>query len=167
MASLMGSQADDAELKGLLIRNLALLHQNYINPGSGLPYGYWDMLQIIREEFMEYHAFDWYSNPSTSGAFAYFGPGQFSNFYPELVRPAASGHMFLVGEACSAHHAWVSGSLDSAYRGLIQWLYIQVSQGWIDPEVLWKLRENWGPLEEITDEILEWQAFLAQISQVA
>jgi hypothetical protein len=124
------------------------------------------MLSIIDDEFEEYHAYDWYGNPSISGAFAYFGPGQFRNFYPELVRPAAKGHMYLVGEACSAHHAWISGSLDSAYRGLIQCLYKLIGEGRVAPGVLSKLQEAWGELDEIPERVLEWQAFLAQTTRV-
>jgi len=32
----------------------------------------------LREETLDYHAFDWYHNPYTMGAFAHFAPGQYS-----------------------------------------------------------------------------------------
>jgi hypothetical protein len=49
-------------------------------------------------------------------AFASFGPGQFSNMYPDLTKPAAKGNLHFAGEATSTHHAWISGALESADR---------------------------------------------------
>ena len=37
----------------------------------------------------------------SSGAFAFFGPGQFRSLYPHLVRPAADSRFHIVGEAAS------------------------------------------------------------------
>ncbi|KAJ5354278.1 hypothetical protein N7541_006842 [Penicillium brevicompactum] len=167
MASLIGSKVDGASgknLEQLLCHNLALLHQHYLDPFSHEPYGYVRMLGMIKSEYCELHAYDWYSDPSVSGAFAYFGPEQFRHFYPELVAPAADGNMFLVGEACSAHHAWISGSLDSAYRGLIQYLYKLIAEGRVQPIVLQKLQATWGTLEEIPEEVLEWQMYLTRLA---
>jgi hypothetical protein len=39
------------------------------------------------------------------GAFAYFGPGQFSNIYQEVTKPAAGGLLHFAGEATSVNHA--------------------------------------------------------------
>jgi monoamine oxidase len=164
MASLIGDGTKRSDLAQLLCHNLALIHQGYVDPLTEIAFEYSRMLDIIKEEFEEYHAYDWYSDPCTSGAFAYFGPEQFRHFYPELVRPAANGHMFLVGEACSAHHAWISGSLDSAYRGLIQYLHKLIMEGRVAPYVLDRLQTSWGTLDEIPGEVLEWQMYLAQIS---
>ncbi|KAJ5372592.1 hypothetical protein N7517_004598 [Penicillium concentricum] len=164
MASLIGSDTGGSELEQLLRHNLALLHQNYVDPLSGRPFGHEKMLRIIQDEYEEYHAYDWYSDPCASGAFSYFGPEQFRHFYPELVRPAANGHMFLVGEACSAHHAWISGSLDSAYRGLVQYLHKLIAEGRVAPHVLHELQASWGALDEIPGEVLEWQMYLTQMS---
>ncbi|OJJ42138.1 hypothetical protein ASPZODRAFT_20736 [Penicilliopsis zonata CBS 506.65] len=135
MASLV--QGDPDKLARLLRHNLALLHKDYMDGVHGRVFGYDKMLRIIEDEYEDLHAYDWYADPHASGAFAYFGPEQFRYFYPELVRPAAHGHMFLVGEACSAHHAWISGSLDSAYRGRCG-----------------------GGLQEIPADVLEWQMYL-------
>ena len=70
----------------------------------------------LRGETLDYHAFDWYHNPYTMGAFALFAPGQFGTFFPDIVQPAAYGGFHFAGEAASAHHAWVAGALDSAVR---------------------------------------------------
>ena len=55
--------------------------------------------------YQSHHAFNWTHDPYTSGAFALFGPGQFENYYPYLVRPAADGKLHMVGEPSSGHHA--------------------------------------------------------------
>lgn len=39
------------------------------------------------------------------GAFAFFGPGEFSSIYKSLTRPAANGHIHFAGEALSVRHA--------------------------------------------------------------
>ncbi|KAJ5630178.1 hypothetical protein N7528_003835 [Penicillium herquei] len=161
MGSLVGGGVEGNELAQLLCHNLALIHEGYIDPRSGAPFGYTKMLNIIQAEFEEYHAYNWYSDPCASGAFAYFGPEQFRHFYPELVRPAANGHMLLVGEACSAQHAWISGSLDSAYRGLTQYLHKLIAEGRVPPYVLHALQAKWGTVDEISREDLEWQMYLA------
>ncbi|KAJ5102316.1 hypothetical protein NUU61_004538 [Penicillium alfredii] len=163
MASLVNqdSKQSRAELEQLLVHNLALLHQEYPDD-SGTPFGYDRMRSIIQQEYDCHHGYDWYNNPGTSGAFAFFGPGEFHNFYPALVRPASDGHLFLVGEACSANHAWVSGALKSAYRALNQLLHKLTLHGQVPPDTLQRLRDRWGELEEISPEVLEWQALLAE-----
>ena len=69
-----------------------------------------------KRETLDFFAYDWYDNQYTMGAFAQFGPGQFSNLYPSITIPAARGNLHFGGEAASTHHAWISGALDSAYR---------------------------------------------------
>ncbi|RAH85859.1 FAD/NAD(P)-binding domain-containing protein [Aspergillus japonicus CBS 114.51] len=168
MASLLHPDTSTATgVADFLCHNLALLHHNYIDPATGFSYGYPRMLDIIRQAYEGYHGYDWYANPHTAGAFAYFGPGQFRHFYPELVRPAAGGRMFLVGEACSAHHGWIAGALDSAYRGLVQFLQGLVAEGRVPADALRRVRETWGAAgegEEIPEEIIAWQVFLAQMT---
>ena len=78
----------------------------------------------LREQTLDYHAFDWYHNPHTMGAFAHFGPGQFSTFFADIVQPAAHGRFHFAGEVASHHHAWIAGALDSAVRvvnEIIRW----------------------------------------------
>lgn len=50
------------------------------------------------------------------GGYAFFGPGQFSDLYLEITKPASDGYLHFGGEAASSHHAWVAGALDSAWR---------------------------------------------------
>ena len=38
--------------------------------------------------------------------------------YPNLIRPACDSRFYIVGEAASAHHAWIVGALDSSVRAL-------------------------------------------------
>lgn len=110
-----GNSADgEAELKALLIDNLAQLH-------SSSKAEYDEVKDIIETNYETHFAYDWYSDPGTTGAFAYFGPGQFKNMYPYIVRN--DGTHIIIGEASSAHHAWVVGALESAVRGVYQFLY--------------------------------------------
>ncbi|KAJ5556958.1 hypothetical protein N7494_000873 [Penicillium frequentans] len=127
----------DAQLKELLIQNLALLHQSPTIK-------YEEMYDIIKGAYLNHDAFDWYANPHTSGAFALFGPGQFENYYPHLIEPAANGHLYLAGEACSAHHAWIVGSLDSSCRALTQYLSTLQPEVSEIAEILVKLETKWG-----------------------
>ncbi len=52
------------------------------------------------------------------GAFALFRPGQFKNIYPVLLTPEFDGCLNIAGEACSVHHGWIVGALDSAYNAV-------------------------------------------------
>lgn len=113
----------EEELKALLIDNLAQLH-------SSSPSEYKQMKDIIEESYDTHFAYDWYTDPGTTGAFAYFGPGQFRNMYPYIIRN--DGTHIIIGEAASAHHAWVVGALESAVRGVYQFLYHHSEN---DPEV--------------------------------
>ncbi|KAL2850679.1 hypothetical protein BJY01DRAFT_261437 [Aspergillus pseudoustus] len=155
LASLTRSPSE-AELKRLLLHNLALLHQECRSP-SGYRHGYSDILELIQDEYESMHAYEWDSDPNTTGAFAYFGPGQFVNFYPDLISPAADGHVYLVGEACSAHHAWVAGALESACRALLQFSYKLYLQNRIPPGQLERIQQRVGDLEGIERDVLEWQ----------
>lgn len=138
-----------------MLHELALLHH------QSASLSYEAMRSRLEDEFMAMHVYDWSKNPNMSGAFALFGPGQFRNYYPELVSPAAGGRLFLVGEACSAHHAWVAGALDSAYRAVGQFLRAVKWERWVDTEELRRrLEERWGGLREIQPEALEWEAIL-------
>ena len=105
MGSLIAQENKDG-LQELILQNLTRLHAPFVD------YTY------LKSQVLETHAFDWYANPNTSGAFALFGPGQFDNLYPYLTRPAAGGDFFIAGEAASVHHAWVAGSLDSGARAV-------------------------------------------------
>jgi len=72
--------------------------------------------------YVSHHAWAWSHDQWTGGAFALFGPGQFANAYPNLLVPKCEGKFNICGEATSAHHAWISGALDSAYHSVLIWL---------------------------------------------
>ncbi|KAI9453225.1 L-amino acid oxidase 1 [Russula earlei] len=72
--------------------------------------------RVLRADTLDYHPYDWYHNPYTMGAFAFFKPGQFRLLFPSIVQPASYGRFHFAGEVASHHHAWVAGALDSAER---------------------------------------------------
>ncbi|KAF6811931.1 L-amino acid oxidase [Colletotrichum musicola] len=76
--------------------------------------------EFLKGEFLQYHAYDWYGSAYSNGAFAIFGPGQYSSTMPWLMRPAADGHMHFAGEALSSGHAWIIGALNSAWRTVFE-----------------------------------------------
>ena len=110
------SPENEDELRVLLIHNLAKLHAKTNDHKD-----YARLHAIISDAYETHYAYDWYADPSTAGAFAYFGPGQFHNMYPWIVRN--HGKHIIIGEAASAHHAWVVGALESAVRGVYQFLF--------------------------------------------
>ncbi|PCD27126.1 hypothetical protein AU210_013541 [Fusarium oxysporum f. sp. radicis-cucumerinum] len=102
---------DDAELKRLIIHDLARLHARRERPFE-------EMVTFLEEQYIDHHGYDWYRDQNMSGAFAYFGPGQFSNMWQEIIKPNALGQLYLVGEAASSHHAWIVGALESVIRAV-------------------------------------------------
>lgn len=80
----------------------------------------------------------------SSGAFALFGPGQFRSLYPHLIRPQADSRFHIVGEAASANHAWIVGSLESAYRGV--WMVLERFKCYDLQE---KMAQEWGHVPEL------------------
>lgn len=76
------------------------------------------LLQMLNDQYVTHHAWDWYKDQNTAGAFAYFGPGQFSNMWQEIIKPNAFGQLYLIGEAASAHHDWIVGALESVVRAV-------------------------------------------------
>lgn len=78
-----------------------------------------DFKKKLINDTLDFHAFDWYHNPYTMGAFAQFTPGQFSTLYADILQPAGRhGNFHFAGELASHHHAWVAGALDSAIRAV-------------------------------------------------
>jgi flavin-dependent amine oxidoreductase len=100
----------------------------------------------LRKETLDYHAFDWYHSPYTMGAFAHFSPGQFSNFFSDIVQPACFGRFHFAGEVVSAQHAWVAGALDSAVR------VVDNICRWDFPMWLFKFTDKYGRSEVFSDE---------------
>ncbi|KAF4953171.1 hypothetical protein FSARC_12451 [Fusarium sarcochroum] len=125
----------EQELIELILQNLARLHAGKIT------------YEKIKSSFTgKYHAWAWQNDSFSAGAFALYGPGQFSNLYPYLTRPAADSKFHIVGEAASANHAWVVGSLDSAYSAVSKFLY----RFGLWPH-LQRLVERWGQVDEVED----------------
>jgi len=110
-----GSPDHEEPLKDLLFHDLARLHAK-----SGDDDDYQRLHKLISDSYLDHFAYNWYQNPRTVGAFAWFGPQQFSNYYNNLT--ASAGKYMVIGEAASAHHAWVVGALESAVRGVYQFL---------------------------------------------
>lgn len=103
-------------LKKVLFDNLARLH------ASPPEHPYEEVYKAIKETYIAHHAYNWYQDQHSAGAFAFFGPYQFKEVWPDLTAPSADGKLFIIGEAASSHHAWVVGALESALRGVYQFL---------------------------------------------
>ncbi|KUI69395.1 hypothetical protein VM1G_04950 [Cytospora mali] len=90
------------------------------------------------------HAYDWYQSEFSVGAFALFGPGQYSSVMPYLMTPAWDGHVHWGGEALSSGHAWIIGALNSAYRNVLEIL---------NTEGLEDLKAEFVRMWNVTDEV--------------
>ncbi|EDU39560.1 L-amino acid oxidase [Pyrenophora tritici-repentis Pt-1C-BFP] len=116
----------DNELRDLMLDNLARVHLKSFQQQAPTSYHGLTTLdevrQIIGDAYISHHAWSWSHDPFTSGAFALFGPGKFSNLYPYLTRPAADSRFHICGEASSGHHGWIGGSLDSALASVHKFL---------------------------------------------
>jgi monoamine oxidase len=123
---------------------------------------------------VDHFAHSWYNDEHSRGAFALFGPGQFGtpeerdgnggtepkkSLFASLKAPAARGKLHIANEATSMHHAWVLGSLNSAWRAVYNAL-----QG--KPDARKKLIDNWGIPDEETEVHLQSLALLAKHRQL-
>ncbi|KAK3294313.1 uncharacterized protein B0H64DRAFT_343589 [Chaetomium fimeti] len=130
---------NEDELVDLILHDLARLHSGGTEP----PKITYDKLKKL---YVTHHAFSWSADPYTGGAFALFAPGQYSKFYPYLTRPAADSKFHIVGEASSAHHAWIVGALDSAHAAVYR--FLRNFGLW---DTIEKLVDIWGVPEEVED----------------
>ena len=107
-------------LKALMLDNLARLHTRSLPENKAeWEKEYKELLDKITDLYDTHHAYDWSTDPyAAGGAFALFGPGQFSKLYPHIIRPSSDSRFHIVGEHASVHHAWIAGALNSAYRGV-------------------------------------------------
>uniref|UniRef100_A0A0D2XYM7 Amine oxidase domain-containing protein n=1 Tax=Fusarium oxysporum (strain Fo5176) TaxID=660025 RepID=A0A0D2XYM7_FUSOF len=103
---------NEEQLLSVLLHDLALLHSKQSD------YTYDQLLALLKDQYQDHHAYDWYRDENMSGAFAYFGPSQFSNMWSEIIKPNAYGQLYLIGEASSSHHAWIVGTLESVIRAV-------------------------------------------------
>ncbi|KAK8137888.1 hypothetical protein PG984_001268 [Apiospora sp. TS-2023a] len=108
------SPNQEDELKLVVLHNLARLHTSIVAE-------YEEPFQLFADEYLDHCAYNWYADPSSTGPFAFYGPGQFRKMHPSIVQ--SSGKHIIIGEAALSHHAWVLGSLESAVRGVYQFLY--------------------------------------------
>jgi monoamine oxidase len=117
MGSLINNSTkpSDGEALGLVLRNLSTMFE------SRDPTITFDFLM---DQVEEYYGYSWANDPYSSGAFALFGPNQFTNLYPALFSPlkGSDNNVYIIGEHASAHHAWTSGALYSAATSLYGWL---------------------------------------------
>ncbi|MCJ1282220.1 hypothetical protein MMC26_001543 [Xylographa opegraphella] len=164
---------DDHELKEMLFHNLALLHCPQ-KDGLKDEEAYLKLYKMIESEYLEHHAYDWGADPFMSGAFAHFGPGQFSKMYSDIITPSAGGKLFIIGEAASKHHAWIVGALESAVRGVYQFLmrYQGAKKLEVEESIKWlQSGENspYGPVpyEEEDREKVRQQVYIADIRERA
>ena len=102
-------------LRKVLFDNLARLHASEEHP-------FQEVYETIKESYIAHHAYNWYQDEHSAGAFAFFGPCQFKEVWPDLTAPSADGKLIFIGEAASSHHAWVVGALESALRGVYQFI---------------------------------------------
>ena len=132
-------------LKELLFDNLALLHSKKDDKKD-----YEDVRELISGTYEKHYAFDWTRNELTTGAFAWFGPGQFRSMYPEII--STDGRHIMIGEIASSHHAWIVGALESAVRGVYQFLHRQSLLGHAGCRAAFQLYNDdkvpspWGPV---------------------
>jgi len=87
-----------AERASLALRHLARVHPQLAQPG---------MVQSTA-------SWSWDNHPYSSGAFAWFSPGQHTSLHPHIVAP--EGRIFFAGEHASLTHTWMQGALESGLR---------------------------------------------------
>jgi monoamine oxidase len=65
-------------------------------------------------------SWSWDNHPWSSGAFAWFMPGQHSAFYRDVIVP--EGRVHFAGEHASLSHTWIQGAFESALRAVREML---------------------------------------------
>ncbi|KAF5683551.1 hypothetical protein FDENT_7163 [Fusarium denticulatum] len=119
--------------------------------------------KFLRDQYVTHHAHAWAHDVYTGGAFALFGPGQFKYIYPEFQTLLCDGKFAICGEALSAHHAWISGALDSAYITMLRWLLKRD-----DKPRIKALEESWfgdgqgKHVKEFDDQLMQWSVLLGK-----
>ena len=122
-ASLMQGSNTDAEksLIESIINDIAIMHNVKYD-------------DLMKRYDGAYFTWDWQNDPYTRGAFALFNPGQFYEMFPAMSRPAGGGYLHFAGEATSVYHAWVPGSIASAYKSVLEILSSMEGQKTTDAE---------------------------------
>ncbi|KZT10365.1 amine oxidase [Laetiporus sulphureus 93-53] len=135
--SLFGASTSD-QLKEIVCRDLAAMHG--FEPVEGVA--------CLKSKWVECSPFSWTNNPYSMGAYGFFGPGQFTQVWENLTRPAAKDRLHFGGEMVSARHAWVVGALDASWRAVREILLLS------RPKLLDKFEKLWGPDEDCNDTIM-------------
>lgn len=138
----------DDTIVTLCLQNLVKLWSGQPNPPT---------FEDLYGMYMTHHAWAWEHDPWTGGAFALFGPGQFKNVYPRFQELLCGDKFAMCGEALSAHHAWISGALDSAYVKMYLFLISRGRTG--DLEKLKASIFGGGKgkhAEEMDEELVKW-----------
>lgn len=99
------------------------------------------------QKVLDSHSFSWYQNEYSQGAFALFGPGQFSTHFENSLKTELGGRLHFAGEATSVHHAWVVGALNSAYRTVAEILGSRPDEE--KSHYMQKLIKRWGTVDEV------------------
>ncbi|KJZ74021.1 hypothetical protein HIM_06689 [Hirsutella minnesotensis 3608] len=100
--------------------------------------------EFLQSQHIDTHVYNWYEGEHELGAFAKFGPGQYVNNMPVLMRPAAAGKLHFAGEALSSGHAWIVGALNSAYRTVTEVLATEAMD-----QKLVKMVDTWGLIDNV------------------
>ncbi|KJZ72746.1 hypothetical protein HIM_07821 [Hirsutella minnesotensis 3608] len=98
----------------------------------------------LRSQYVDSHLWNWSDGEDIVGAYAIFGPGEYSSVLPALLMPAAGGRLHFAGDALSSGHAWITGALNSAYRSVAE---ILASEGM--EKKLSELIDLWGLIGEV------------------
>ena len=90
--------------EALVLRQLSRVHPQLLKPA------------IIRQTA----SWSWDNHPYSSGAFAWFTPGQHTALYRYVIAP--EGRIYFAGEHASLTHTWMQGALESGMRAVQQML---------------------------------------------
>jgi monoamine oxidase len=101
-------------------------------------------IAFLQDQLMETHFWDFNNQPFSAGGYALFGPGQFSNVLPPLLRPNCHGRLHTAGEATSSGHAWIVGAMNSAYRTVMEVLAVENR-----PDLMEDVIQMWGVVDEV------------------
>jgi monoamine oxidase len=94
---------------------------------------------LLYEELQDTHLWDWHAHGWSAGAFAMFGPDEFSTVMPILLKPAHDGKVHFAGEALSSGYAWIIGAVNSAYRTVLEVLAVEQRNDLTERRVqMWK-----------------------------
>ena len=99
---------------------------------------------FLHDQLVDTHLWDWYAHGWSAGAFAMFGPDEFSTVMPSLLKPAYYGKVHFAGEALSSGHAWIIGAVNSAYRTVLEVLAVEQRN-----DLVQKMVELWGTIDEV------------------